>query len=220
MIPGRRLFRRARKFATGTSLVLCLLASVFWIRSLHNNSNGLFSSVLPLPDCIQIRDAHGRMCAMWSIDGELSLCFRISVLPWRTPKHHLYAARSWRSLLFYKLPVGWTLYDDAYDHARWPWMLYMMQYSPRLELPGVEFESGGYETSAQMRARAAPVVISGWVLRIRYWILVLFTALLPGVEAFRLVRRRSARPGTCQVCGYDLRETPARCPECGTRTNR
>jgi hypothetical protein len=49
------------------------------------------------------------------------------------------------------------------------------------------------------------------------WMLFLALAARPAIVARRVLskhRRRGA--GVCQSCGYDLRATPGRCPECGS----
>lgn len=52
-------------------------------------------------------------------------------------------------------------------------------------------------------------------LSINDWLLVLITAILPIACLLRWLNRDRFAPNCCQKCGYDLRATPVRCPECG-----
>jgi len=54
----------------------------------------------------------------------------------------------------------------------------------------------------------------GPVLGIPDWFLILVALLLP----LRWLKKPRTRRGICSSCGYDLRATPDRCPECGTQT--
>jgi hypothetical protein len=48
------------------------------------------------------------------------------------------------------------------------------------------------------------------------WFIILVTAPLPLLVCRRYVRQRTRHiQGRCLGCGYDLRATPERCPECG-----
>ena len=51
------------------------------------------------------------------------------------------------------------------------------------------------------------------------WFITALAGVLPAVRLRRALRRRRIRranaAGTCSVCGYDLRASPDRCPECG-----
>lgn len=51
------------------------------------------------------------------------------------------------------------------------------------------------------------------------WAMMLLAGALPGWQITRSIkqhrRRHRLRAGCCPSCGYDLRESPMRCPECG-----
>jgi len=58
---------------------------------------------------------------------------------------------------------------------------------------------------------------NGSYVAVPIWFLLLVFGVLPGRAVVRWWReRRRASAGTCRVCGYDLRASPERCPECGT----
>lgn len=67
------------------------------------------------------------------------------------------------------------------------------------------------KSSRYVSSRAQEYGISFWLL---------FAAMLfppTAVQTIRIWRQsQAAKRGLCRSCGYDVRATPARCPECGT----
>ncbi|HEX4795096.1 MAG TPA: hypothetical protein VH370_14980 [Humisphaera sp.] len=77
----------------------------------------------------------------------------------------------------------------------------------QFEFLGLEFARGSNGKSSLIN------------LLIPYWMLSLATAMLPAqrLSAWRVARRARQRKrlGLCTRCGYDLRASSGRCPECG-----
>jgi hypothetical protein len=110
---------------------------------------------------------------------------------------------------------GWIgCSDPPRDQPAPPWNFRLSQMaadSPEL-LPRFEFATG--------RETSEGHAFNMWHWLVPTWSLVLAFAVLPTIVAFRQIRavrrrRRRSRLGLCPACGYDLRATPDRCPECG-----
>ena len=96
-------------------------------------------------------------------------------------------------------PVSWGWSTVPLHERRWNWQWWPEPLNPS---PVTMFRVG-----LDLGTRAASLP---------YWIPTFMTAILPGLWLGRWARRRSrSGSGLCRECGYDLRSSPIRCPECG-----
>jgi hypothetical protein len=86
--------------------------------------------------------------------------------------------------------------------------------------PPADALPGGFRAERRrVRPGAAGPAGGAWTVtrvEVPTWSVAAAAAVLPVVWVRRrLTRRRRLGAGLCQRCGYDLRATPGRCPECG-----
>jgi hypothetical protein len=139
-------------------------------------------------------------------------------------KWHVHNFSSHRGRAF--IQWGWSTEDmlerasAPYRDGGWVW-----DTAPSGATLGVEPRSrgwklGGFDCFLWQSRRTNSVgqpAAGEFVLIIPWWFLIVVAALLPiGWLNSACRGKRRARFGQCLYCGYDLRATPDRCPECGT----
>ena len=118
------------------------------------------------------------------------------------------SAGGWSSLAISRAGRLDVLYSDAAPHDDAGWT----------HVRGAPTSLGGTDYGRRFLGFGAGVAPSGArYVNVPYWFTLLLTALPPLAVARReLRRRRTFARGLCLACGYDLRATTHRCPECGT----
>lgn len=105
-----------------------------------------------------------------------------------------------RAMYLLEFPAYLFYETSPYDKSPWPW-----------------HRLWTYVRDTAKLLRPPEVTSNSISMRIPYWSLAV-VAVVPLVpsELWRRRRQRRMSGSCCSRCGYDLRATPNRCPECGT----
>ncbi len=195
------MLRRLFTFLSIISLLLCVVTCVLWVRSYHvaerlayaHAKNDAFP--FELDEALVVLDSGGVMIhhSHW-------------VVTERSAAEDIEWFRGWvgnNGAQTEGYAEGWVLSaqgPSGYPHT---------SSAPNFTWAGVEYCGPHMYTTS-----GAPYF--GVHVAIPLWLLALLLAAAPVTSAVRWRRARAnTRRGLCPACGYDLRASPERCPECG-----
>jgi hypothetical protein len=122
----------------------------------------------------------------------------------------------------YKGPDAMPAFEDGWQYRHYP-AQNAGQEQVRVQIPLAKYHRLGwlgfaYDPNRLQTGSGTPRVVwySAHRLYFPHWSLAAIAGILPSMWFWRWRRERVRRKrGRCLNCGYDLRASPERCPECG-----
>jgi hypothetical protein len=191
----RRLRRILINALAGLSLLLCMAAVGLWVRSswyFADRVSWVRAGGVPVLNVVELD--RGRIVVFRAVPVDDSGQIVGAETEWLTEDWRPHA--DWDVV---PAGTGVMLSYVAFDEGTWRWggLVYQRERSISLH------------QAIRFRVLAVPL-----------WMIGAASAVLPCVRAIDFVRRRRRyAQGHCPACGYDLRATPDRCPECGREAN-
>ncbi len=181
--------RRHFTFCAALSLILCIATIALWVRS-YGGSDSVTRRVLVAADAHYVEHhAHGIEITR----GQLRFVARTDI------------GFSRGEMTVGSTKPVWSWYRMGVNHLAWdgpPTQTFWNR------LGFAAWEYGWMSSFAEQHDRF-------WAVPM--WLPCLLLAILPVAWLREVYRRRQLqRTGKCTACGYDLRASPGRCPECGT----
>lgn len=189
----RRLVRQAVTLCSAASLLLCVVACVVWGRSHVAGMSYHFTHVDPPPaEAAPLPKGSQPWVYQYHLAagaGRLQLVRRHLPIPEANPPGATRVA-----------PPHAALYDGGTRLGPFQHDANRRSYHSKRNFIGIEMTFWGFRVYGGPAWLPAAVFAVAPVLWLRAW------------------RRGGREPvqGHCRTCGYDLRASPGRCPECGT----
>ena len=189
--------RLAVNLATVASLVTLVAVAALWRRSVSVRDD--YAVGLTGDRCVSVgvhpHGLHVTLCRIPDPPPSVTTPFRRALPP---PGQTQWARRT--------VEYGWYT-------TRW----LELCSEPRVRVAGFGYETSEWDGNDYALGGGFNPLGGGWHrvshVAVPFWALILTIIAMPAGRVARRLRRRPA--GRCRGCGYDLRATPDRCPECG-----